>query len=227
MKPDVRVQHSPAALDRGAAGAVRTVVASGIRIYRESLADLLQDDPRLEIVARAADWANCVACIPAFAPDAVLLDLRLAPRLGAVRQLAASSPQVKVIALAVDGVDGVIECGEAGAAGYVTVEDSVADAVERILSALRGEVVAAPDVAARLLARVGELHEALPPRVDGLTRREREIAELLRAELSNKEIAARLHIEVATVKNHVHSILGKCGAGDRRDAAARIRNSQI
>jgi DNA-binding NarL/FixJ family response regulator len=204
-------------------GTVRLVVASGVRIYRDSLAELLGADKRLDVVARASDWPACVDVLATHAPDVVLLDLRLAPRAADLRSLA----PVKVVALAVDGIDGVVHCGEAGAAGYVTIDDSVAEAVERILWAQRGEVDAAPDVAARLLARLGELHAALPPRADRLTRREREIADLVGAGLSNKEIGARLHIEVATVKNHVHSIIGKSGAGDRRAAADRLRRPQV
>jgi DNA-binding NarL/FixJ family response regulator len=202
---------------------VRLAVASGVRIYRDSLAELLGADVRLDVVARAPGWDACIDAVATHAPDVVLLDLRLAPRGVDLRSLA----PVKVVALAVDGAEGVVQCGEAGAAGYVTVDDSIARAVERILSAHRGEVDATPDVAARLLARLGELHAALPPRVQTLTRREREIADLVGAELSNKEIASRLHIEVATVKNHVHNIIAKSGAGDRRGAADRVRGQEI
>ena len=56
-----------------------------------------------------------------------------------------------------------------------------------------------------------------------LTAREREIAPLLERGLSNKEIASQLHIEVATVKNHVHNLLEKLQVGSRGEAAARLR----
>ena len=59
---------------------------------------------------------------------------------------------------------------------------------------------------------------------DPLTAREREIAALIERGLSNKEIAQRLNIEVATVKNHVHSILGKLNVGSRGAVAASRRD---
>jgi two-component system, NarL family, nitrate/nitrite response regulator NarL len=56
-----------------------------------------------------------------------------------------------------------------------------------------------------------------------LTSRESEIASLLSAGRSNKEIARALTIEVATVKNHVHNILAKLQVATRAEAAARVR----
>lgn len=55
-----------------------------------------------------------------------------------------------------------------------------------------------------------------------LTRREREIAALMQQDLSNKEIAIRLRIEVATVKNHVHSVLEKLNIHRRAEAAGAM-----
>ncbi len=55
-----------------------------------------------------------------------------------------------------------------------------------------------------------------------LTRREREIASLIQEDLSNKEIAVRLRIEVATVKNHVHNLMEKLNIHRRAEAARAI-----
>jgi DNA-binding CsgD family transcriptional regulator len=68
----------------------------------------------------------------------------------------------------------------------------------------------------RRLAVLTREREA-PAVATGLTRREREIVALLEQDLSNKEIAVRLGIEVATVKNHVHNVLGKLGLNRRSE----------
>ncbi|WP_056761208.1 response regulator transcription factor [Terrabacter sp. Root181] len=60
-----------------------------------------------------------------------------------------------------------------------------------------------------------------------LTSRELEVAALLQEGLSNKQIANRLTIQMATVKNHVHSILAKLDAPTRTDAAAVLRRRPV
>jgi len=85
--------------------------------------------------------------------------------------------------------------------------------------------VCSPRVAGALLRRIAALAtDGRSDRVPAhLTNREREIMGLIDEGLSNKEIAKRLRIEVATVKNHVHNILEKLQVHRRGEAAARVR----
>ena len=87
---------------------------------------------------------------------------------------------------------------------------------------MRDEQICSPRVASRLLRRLG----VNPPRLaesSTLTRRELEIVQLIDEGLSNKEIARRLKIGVATTKSHVHNALRKLGLGRRSDAAQWVR----
>jgi DNA-binding NarL/FixJ family response regulator len=82
-------------------------------------------------------------------------------------------------------------------------------------------------MAAQLVARVAALADrrlhSLPD--EHLTAREVQVLDLIADGLSNKEIAARLYIELSTVKNHVHSILTKLRAHTRAEAAARAQRT--
>src|SRR5437773_985410 len=96
----------------------------------------------------------------------------------------------------------------------------------RILVAASGRLY--PEgLAASLLRRVATLAAEQAPvsAAERLTSREREIVRLIDDGLSNKQIAGELHIELPTVKNHVHNILEKLQVQRRSEAAARVRES--
>ena len=94
-----------------------------------------------------------------------------------------------------------------------------------ISSVIAGESVCSPRVTALLLRRLASL--AADGRSDSkalaLTQRENQVVRLLELGLSNREIAAQLCIEVATVKNHVHSLLAKLGVRRRTHVVAVMR----
>ena len=96
-------------------------------------------------------------------------------------------------------------------------------------SVIRGEAFCSPQVAGALFKRIAALAaEARPAESFGLlSRREQEILALVRSGLSNKEIAVRLTIEVATVKNHIHSVLTKLHVGTRAQAASLAQPAPI
>jgi DNA-binding NarL/FixJ family response regulator len=107
-------------------------------------------------------------------------------------------------------------------AGFVGLDGSIADVVAAVQSAIRGELECSPRTAGMLLRRVSAAST-----LDELTRREREIMRLMTDGLSNKQIARALDIRVATVKNHVHSILGKLGVQRRGEVAAGARKGSL
>ena len=131
----------------------------------------------------------------------------------------------KILPLAVNATDDdVIAWAEVGAVGYVSREASIEDLATTIEGVAKGETICSPRITTLLFQRVATLaHEGRPdqPR-PRLTPREREVARLIQRGHSNKEIASELHIEVATVKNHVHSILKKLEIRRRGEAVARL-----
>ena len=111
----------------------------------------------------------------------------------------------------------------------MTSDASVAELVAAIESVARGESLCTPSVAAALMRRLASLARSWADAdpIEPLTRREREILELIDEGLSNKQIAQRLRIELPTVKNHVHHILGKLGVHRRAEAAALARAARV
>jgi two-component system, NarL family, nitrate/nitrite response regulator NarL len=211
------------------APSLRMAVIAETRLYREGLAHLLGKHPRIAVVGTAGGIESALPLLRQ-PPDAVLLDVGLARRPRAVAQLVATAPDIRVLAFGVaDDEQAVIDCAEAGVAGYVSCEAGIDELVEIVAGAVCDEVVCEPRVAGTLLRRVGAMARERQRAQPGvrLTARETQIVALIDDGLSNKEIAARLHISLATVKNHIHNLLDKLQARRRSEAAARARELRL
>lgn len=203
------------------------LIQSPIRIYREGLAHVLAEEPAVRVLGTAAALEDTVALLENAGIDVVLFDVGAGPGVAGLRQLA-HYEDLRVIALGVvEDLESVIACAEAGIAGYVTPDSSLAELVLSIQAAARGDFSCPPHIAAGLLRRLSMVapressaHQAC------LTLREREIVSFIQRGLSNKEIARHLGIQVATVKNHVHNILDKLGVARRADAVAVLEPYQ-
>jgi two-component system, NarL family, nitrate/nitrite response regulator NarL len=205
--------------------AIRTVVLSDVRLFREGLRLCLSDAPGIDVVECACYGTEGAATLARHRPDVGLLDLVTVESLPILRLLIDRAPQTRFVVLGVPELEqAILDCAEAGIAGFVTREGSIDDLVAAIQSVVRGEALCSPRMVATLLRRVSILASATrASAVTSLTSREQEVASLLGAGLSNKEIAARLCIELPTVKNHVHHIFEKLGVRRRGEAAAKLR----
>jgi two-component system, NarL family, nitrate/nitrite response regulator NarL len=202
------------------------LVVAGRRLFRDAICSALAQTRGVAVCRAAACPSDAVREANSVSPDVVILDASLPDALPAVTAFQGVWPEVRTVVLAASEFG--TEClrfAEAGATGFLLREDSLdqlADAIERIA---RAEVVLPPTIAAALLKRLATSAPRLPS--DGetsLTARELEIARLLADGLSNKEIAGRLHIELATVKNHVHNILRKLRVSRRTEIGQRLQS---
>lgn len=202
---------------------LKVLIVSDVRLYRDGLAEVLNQDGRLGVVSSAESAALALDQVERHKVESVLLDVGIPEALETISMIARKAPQTKVIALGLSELEeDVVACAEAGIAGYVCREGAVEDVVSAVKSAIREEFGCSRRIAAALVRRVRSLRANRVNEVT-LTPRERQIAELLGEGLANKEISKRLFIEVATVKTHVHNILEKLGAHSRGEAAVKIR----
>lgn len=201
--------------DRDTTGSAKLqlLIASEVRFVRESLGELLTRDDAIDVVGYAADAGQTLTLTSRLHPDIVLLDAAVRGGINTVRSLHELMTGLRIIAFALrESVESVLAWAEAGAAGYIPNTAAPSD-----LQALIGEISAGRQacsgvVAAGLLQRIAS-RAARPPTPShypkALTRRELEIVRLISAGLSNKDIARRLNIGLATTKSHVHNALGK------------------
>lgn len=207
---------------------IDVVVISDSSLFRTGIELLLQREEGLQVAASGAAMDEVSAHLDRPSPVAALVDMASARAVETVRGIAGRFPRSRIVALGIGARGDVLDCAEAGVAGYLTREGSVKELLKTVECAVAGELICTPQIAGALLGRVGRLSA----RIEGLKRakltpREIEIAALLEEGLSNKAIARRLEIRVPTVKNHVHNILEKLGTHRRAVAAARIRRAGL
>jgi two-component system, NarL family, nitrate/nitrite response regulator NarL len=218
------------ALRRPLAGEVAPIIdvflIATTRFYREGLADALGRVAEIRVVGTATAAGEAISRVERLAPDVVLLDTGVVNMLDVLRTLTGTRLKATVIALALpERASDVLACAEAGASGYVTEDASLMDLVATINGVVRGEMRCSAEITGTLFRRIAVLAAAHPAFVHTpiLTVREREVLALLNEGLSNKQIAHRLFIQLATVKNHVHHILEKLQVERRGEAIAYLR----
>lgn len=211
---------------------LRLLLVDDQALFREGLRTLLGLQADFDIVGEGANGEDAVALARRFAPDVVLMDLRM-PMLGGVeatRRITAEAPACRVIVLTTFEEDEeVFAALRAGAVGYLLKASPSARLCEAIRLAARGESFLEPSVAAKVVAEFARQGERTPrrppapPLAEPLSSREHDVLRRLAEGRSNKEIAVELGIAEGTVKNHMSNVLGKLGALDRTQAALRAR----
>ncbi len=203
---------------------MRVLVVAGMRLHREGIAVMIEQRRGLAVLA-TAEPRHALAAARATHPDVVLVDVTIPASAQAIGEIAAALPGERLLALGVtEGQEEMPADAEAGIVGCVSREappEHLADAIRR---AARNQPTCSRVVTAALTGGVSRRKPQNPGAIEApLTRRELEVIALIDQGLSNKQIARRLCIELATVKNHVHHILEKLRVHRRGEAAARIR----
>lgn len=210
------------------AAPVRVLLVSDVRLYRDALVRCCGRHGALRFVAAAGhrDAALEAARSGRPPPEIALIDMRTPDGPELARALGAALPGLKLVGFGLaETEDNVLAYAGAGFAGYVPRETPFDALAEALQGVARGEVRYSRRITATLLRRLAGV--AVPPggrsRVQ-LTPRETEIVRLIDEGLTNRDIARRLEIGVATVKNHVHNLLEKLQVSRRGEAAARLRH---
>lgn len=211
---------------------IRILVAHEHRLIGDIITAALQTETDFQIVGYAATPETVLTYLQERSCDILLISIELPDNaaLQLTHQLFEQQNTIKVmITDLIHSTTAILQCIEAGAAGYIYVDESLADLIRKIRALYWDEFPVAPEVAAGLMTRLAELKRVteaerenrLPARAnqcEDLTAREREVLSLMAKGHTNQEIAQALIIEVGTVKNHVHNIFRKLDIQHREHA---------
>jgi len=198
---------------------IRVFVADDQDLVRDGLSMILAAQDDLVVVGEAGDGADAVAGVRRTSPDVVLMDVRMPVLDGvaAAEQILSFAAAPRVLMLTTYDVDEHAYAAlRVGASGFLLKSTRGEELVQAIRSVHRGDAVIAPQLTRRLLEQV-ELPgpPRVPPTLQRLTEREREVMVEVARGATNAEIASRLFLSEATVKTHIGRVLSKLGLRDR------------
>ena len=218
-------------MSAGETAPVRIVLADDHPMYRYGVAAVLADVAEIDLVAQASSGKELLALVESTRPDVVLTDLRI-PDLSGIevtRRLVAAHPDLPVRVLTMhDDDESVYGAMRAGARGYLLKGADGTELVTTIQTLAAGGTVFGPSVARRIVGFFLETSQHLQSGAfPELTRREREVLDMVAAGHRNSVVASRLSLSEKTVRNHLSAILLKLQVEDRSAAIVRAREAGL
>jgi DNA-binding NarL/FixJ family response regulator len=211
---------------------IKVLLVIEVRLIGNIFASILGEEADIKVVGCVTTVRDALESIQTQEMDIVLVSAGLPDRgaLELTRTIIDRALSTKILALGLseENKNEALRYIEAGACGYILKDSSVAELIEAIRLAQKGEAQISSRIAAAMMERLfylARMFSAVESKIDGevrLTSREFEVLQFIGEGLTNQEIADRLVVEVGTVKNHVHSILEKLNVSNRDEAASYL-----
>ena len=194
---------------------IRIILAEDHKITREGLVNMLEDQSGMKVVGEAGNGREAIRLARDLSPDLVIMDVTMPDLNGidATRIITSTPKNTKVIALSMYSdkqfVQGMMQ---AGASGYLLKDCAFDELVHAIRAVFKGDTYLSPGIAGIVVEDyVSKLSKSASSASGVLTRREREVLQLISEGKSTKHIATKLAISVKTVETHRRQMMGKIG----------------
>jgi DNA-binding NarL/FixJ family response regulator len=212
---------------------IRLLLIEDNRLLRDGIEAMLKKQPDMNVVATVGNGENILQMMGKLLPDILLLDLGLRSQnsLQIVKLIKTQHQETKVIVMDLVPLQtDVYEFVQAGVSGFILKDANVPEFFETIRSVFQGAQVLPPHLTGSLFSQIVEhaVRESKPSEIIEsvrMTKRERQVIELISDGCTNKEIAQTLHLSTYTVKSHVHNILEKLALNTRVQIAKHAHDS--
>jgi DNA-binding NarL/FixJ family response regulator len=213
---------------------IRILLIEDNRLLREGISALLKKQTDMTVVTTVGNGENILVLLDKLKPNIVLLDLGLRSQnsLQVVKLIKKDFKETKIIVMDLIPLQAdVFEFVQAGVSGFMLKDISVAEFLKTIRSVYEGAQVLPPHLTGSLFSQIVEhaINGSKPSIIDAsvrMTKRERQVIELVADGCTNKEIAQNLHLSTFTVKSHVHNILEKLSLNTRVQIAKHAHYSE-
>ena len=196
---------------------IQVLLIEDNRLLREGIAAMLKKQPDMHVVSTIGNGENILTLTSKLKPNIVLIDLSLRNQnsLNVVKSIKKQFQETKIIMMDIIPLqEDVFEFVKAGVSGFTLKDISVKEFLKTIRSVYEGAKVLPPNLTGSLFSQIVEhtINGAEPTNFTEsvlMTKRERQVIDLISDGFTNKEIAQELHLSTYTVKSHVHNILEK------------------
>ena len=185
--------------------AIKIFIADDHYMVVEGIRSMLLQEKNIDWMGHAMTAASCMAFLYRQQPDVLLLDINMPDKSGIdlCKEIKAKYPDILIIGLSSFNQQSYIQkMMQNGASGYVLKNASREEIVNAIESVMNGDIFISNEASVTMR----ENKDALIPVI---TRREKEVLQLIAEGLINKEIAEKLFISITTVDTHRNSLLSK------------------
>jgi len=196
---------------------IAILVVEDNKLLRDGIESILKKQPDMHVVATFGDGNNILVMMDKVKPNIVLLDLSLGNQnsLQIVKLTKQDFPETKIIVMDLIPIQSdIFIFVEAGVSGFILKDASIAEFLKTIRLVYQGTRVLPPHLTDSLFSQIVEhaINGSKPSAIIEsvrMTKREKQVIELISDGSTNKEIAQKLHLSTYTVKSHVHNLLEK------------------
>jgi DNA-binding NarL/FixJ family response regulator len=198
---------------------IKICLVEDLEEIRNGMASLLTLDERFELLSTFSDAEKAAEELPAWQPDIVIMDINLPGMNGieCIKKVKAHCPQSQFMMFTIyEDDEKVFEALAAGAGGYLLKKTPLGKITEGLIELHTGGSPMSTQIARKVIKRLQK--DEAKEHIEALSSRENEILQLLAKGLMYKEIAAKLSISTATVRQHIHHIYEKLHVQNRTEA---------
>lgn len=212
---------------------IRLLLLEDNRLLREGIIAVIDGQPDLKVVASFGDCSKALQSIGTSKPNVLLLDLGLRNQnsLQVVKSVKKNFPAIEIIVMDLIPLESdVLDFVKAGVSGFILKDATTDDFLKTIRTVALGGKVLPQHLTESLFSQIVEFainHSKPSTLIESvrMTKREKQVIELVSDGLTNKEIAQKLHLSTYTVKSHIHNILEKLALHTRVQIAKYVHTS--
>lgn len=190
---------------------IKLLLADDHLVFREGILSFFENHEEMEVIAQASNGVEVIQEVKKEVPDVIIMDISMPEKDGieTTKQLKAEFPTIKIIMLTMHETQPFIrQLLELGVDGYLLKTTSKTELLAAVDSVVKGQRFFGENVQEVFMNSFSAENVVAPVQ---LTKREREILELICDELNTNEIAEKLFLSPHTVETHRKNLLSKTG----------------